>query len=137
MLKPCNFYTLPSYALTGGNMSNKPWWLNLLVNILVIDAVIIAIVLVWSWVVADFSTISLSNRFFMCGMAVIVIGILSVYGYKSYLGNFSTTYAQSVSDMNLSERTSLMMKDLYQGYGFSMTMFLSGGLAILASVLIA
>jgi len=66
-----------------------------------------------------------------------VIGVFSVYGYKSYLGNFSTTYAQSVSDMNLSERTNRMVKDLYQGYGFSIMMFLSGGVVILISVLIA
>lgn len=118
-------------------MSGKPWWLNLLVNILVIDIAIAAAVLVWSWIVADFSTISLSNRFFICGTAVIVIGVFSIYGYKTYLGNFSTTYAQTVSDMNLSERTDLMMKDLYRGYGFSIMMFLSGGVTFLASVLIA
>jgi len=118
-------------------MSRKPWWLSLLVNILVIDIAIAVVVLVWSWIVADFSTISLSNRFFICGTAVIVIGVFSIYGYKTYLGNFSTIYAQTVSDMNLSERTDLMMKDLYHGYGFSIMMFLSGGVAILASVLIA
>ena len=118
-------------------MSRKPWWLNLLVNILVIDIAIAVVVLVWSWIVADFSTISLSNRFFICGTAVIVIGVFSIYGYKTHLGNFSTIYAQTVSDMNLSERTDLMMKDLYRGYGFSIMMFLSGSLAILASVLLA
>ena len=63
MLKPCNFYTFPSYALNGENLSNKPWWLNLLVNILVVDVIITVIVLAWSWIVADFSPISLSNRF--------------------------------------------------------------------------
>ncbi len=118
-------------------MCGKPWWLNLLVNILVIDFIVTAVVLVWSWIVADFSTTSLSNRFFMCGMAVIVIGVFSICGYKTYLGNFSMIYAQTVSDMNLSERTSLMVKDLYRGYSFSIMMFLSGSLAILASVLIA
>jgi hypothetical protein len=118
-------------------MSGKPWWLNLLVNILVIDIVIAAVVLVWSWIVADFSTISLSNRFFICGTAVIVFGMFSIYGYKASLGNFSTTYAQTVSDMNLAERTDLMMKDMYHSYGFSIMMFLSGGVAILASILIA
>jgi hypothetical protein len=116
-------------------MSGKPWLLNLLVNILVIDVIVTAVVLVWSWIVADFSTISLSNRFFMCGMAV--IGVFSICGYKTYLGNFSMIYAQTVSDMNLSERTNLMAKDLYRGYSFSIMMFLSGSLAILASVLIA
>ena len=30
-----------------------------------------------------------------------------------------------------------MMKDLYRGYGFSIIMFLSGGVAILTSVLLA
>ena len=118
-------------------MAKKPSWLNLLVSILLVDLIIAVIVFVWSWVVADFSGISLSNRFFICGMAVIVLGVFSVCGYKSYLGNFSTLYAQSVSDMNLSERTNLMMKDLYRGYGFSIIMFLSGGLAILTSVLLA
>jgi hypothetical protein len=118
-------------------VSGKPWWLNLLVNILVIDIVIAAAVLVWSWIVADFSTISLSNRFFICGTAVIVFGMFSIYGYKTSLDDFSTVYAQTVSDMNLSERTDLMMKDLYRGYGFSIMMFLSGGVAILVSVLIA
>ena len=118
-------------------MSNKPWWLTLLASILLVDLIIAVVVLVWSWVVADFSAISLSNRFFICGMAVIVLGVFGVCGYKSYLGNFSTTYAQSVSDMNLSERTNLMMKDLYRGYGFSIMMFLSGGVAILTSILIA
>jgi hypothetical protein len=117
-------------------MSGKPWWLNLLVNILVIDMALAAVVLVWSWIVADFSTISLSNRFFICGMVIIVIGIFSIYGYKAYLNDFSTIYAQTVSDMNLSERTDLMMKDLYRGYSFSIRMFLSGSLAILASVLL-
>jgi hypothetical protein len=116
-------------------MSGKPWLLNLLVNILVIDVIVTAVVLVWSWIVADFSTISLSNRFFMCGMAV--IGVFLICGYKTHLGNFSTIYAQTVSDMNLSERTDLMMKDLYRDYGFSIMMFLSGSVAILASVLIA
>jgi hypothetical protein len=118
-------------------MSKKPWWLNLLVGILLVELIIAVIVFVWSWVFADFSVISLSNRFFICGMAVIVLGVFSVCGYKSYLGNFSMVYAQSVSDVNLSERTNLMMKDLYRGYGFSIMMFLSGGLAILTSVLLA
>ena len=118
-------------------MSNKPWPLTLIVRILLVDLIIAVVILVWSWVVDDFGAISLSNRFFICGMAVIVLGVFSVCGYKGYLGNFSTIYAQSVSDMNLSERTDLMMKDLYQGYGFSIMMFLSGGAAILTSVLLA
>ena len=118
-------------------MSNKPWRLNLLLNILLVDTIIAGIVLAWSWAAADFSAISLSNRFFICGMGVIVLGVLGIYGYKSYLGDFSATYAQSVSDMNIAERTNLMMKDLHRAYGFSFLMFLSGGLAVLASVLIA
>jgi len=118
-------------------MFHKPWWLNLLVSILLVDLVIAVVVLVWSWVVADFSIIPLSNRFFICGMAVIVLGVFSICGYKSYLGNFSTIYAQSVSDMNRSERANLMMKDLHRGYGFSILMFLSGAVAILTSVLLA
>ena len=118
-------------------MAKKPSWLNLLISIVLVDLIIAAIALVWSWVVDDFSAISLSNRFFICGMAVIVLGVFSVFGYKNYLGDFSMIYAQSVSDMNLSERTNLMMKDLYRGYGFSIIMFLSGGLAILISVLLA
>ena len=137
MLEACNFDPFPSYALNGGNMSNKPWWLNLLLNILLVEIILAGIVLAWSWIVADFSAISLSNRFFICGMAVIVLGVFGLYGYKSYLGNFSMTYAQSVSTMNISERTQLMMKDLYRGYGFSIMMFLCGGLALLVSVLIA
>ncbi|HLE90509.1 MAG TPA: hypothetical protein VI753_05110 [Anaerolineales bacterium] len=118
-------------------MSNKPWWLNLFLNTLLIDIISAGIVLAWSWIAADFGAVSLSNRFFMCGITANVIGMFSIYGYKSYLGNFSMTYAQSVSEMNIAERTHLMVKDLHQGYGFSIMMFLSGGLAILVSVLIA
>lgn len=118
-------------------MSIKPWWLNLLLSVLLIETIIAGIVLVWSWIAADFSAVSLSNRFFICGVAAILIGVLGIFGYKTYLGNFSMTYAQSVSDMNIPERTSLMMKDLYQGYGFSIKMVLSGGLAILIALLVA
>ncbi len=118
-------------------MSNKPWWLNLFLNTLLVDLLIAGIVMVWSWIVADFSAVSLSDRFFICGIAVVVVGVFGIFGYKAYLGNFSMTYSQSVSDMNTAERTNLMMKDLFRGYGFSIVMFIAGGLAILAAVLVS
>ncbi|MCK6539849.1 MAG: hypothetical protein L6Q26_07310 [Anaerolineales bacterium] len=118
-------------------MSNKPWWLILFLNVLLIDVLLAGIVMAWSWIAADFSVVSMSNRFFICGIAVIVIGVFGIHGYKTYLGNFSMTYSQSVSDMNTAERTSLMMKDLLRGYGFSIVMFIAGGLAILAAVLVS
>lgn len=118
-------------------MSNKPWWLNLILSALLVDVLIAGIVLAWSWIAADFSAVSLSNRFFICGIAVIVIGVFGIYGYKNYLGNFPMAYSQSVSDMNIAERTNLMMKDLFRGYGFSIVMFIAGGLAILTAVLVS
>ena len=118
-------------------MAKLSRWLNLLFKIVLVDIMITGVVLAWSWIAPDFSVVSLSNRFCLCGIAAIILCVVSVYGDKSVLGNFSMTYAQSVSEMNMAERTSLMMKDLYRGYGFAITMFLSGSLAILAAVLIA
>jgi len=116
---------------------NKPWWLDLFLKVMFVEAVFVGVVMGWSWIASDFDAVSLSNRFFMCGMVAGILSAFSIYGNKSYLGNFSVTYAQSVSDMNMAERTNRMMKNMYRGYRFSVIMFLSGALAILMAVLIA
>src|SRR6185312_7390254 len=71
-LKLATSFKLVSYAGMEEIMSKLPWWLNLLVKIMVVDLVIALFALGWSWLTKDSSLISLSNRFFLGGAVAIL-----------------------------------------------------------------
>lgn len=77
-----------------------------------------------------------SNGFFICGSAVGLLGLLTVLGSYRSRANFGIQYSQSTSDMNLSERAKLWVKDLNQGYNALIVGVVSGALLIGISVLV-
>lgn len=77
-----------------------------------------------------------SNGMFVVGSAVIIFGLLAVWGGFTSRGDFAMTYSQSVSDMSLPERTRLWMLDSLRGYHVVAVMTFCGILMIGLAVLI-
>ena len=77
-----------------------------------------------------------SNGLFVVGAAVIIFGLLAVWGGFTSRGNFAMTYAQSVSDMSLAERSKLWMVDALRGYNVVTTCAVCGALLIGLSILV-
>jgi hypothetical protein len=73
---------------------------------------------------------------FAMGSAVIIFGLLAVWGGFTSRGNFAINYSQSVSDMSLLERGKLWMVDSLRGYQTVAVMTVCGVLMIGLSVLI-
>jgi hypothetical protein len=115
-------------------MSKLPWWLNLLVKILIVDLGIALFVAVWSWMVHDFGLISLSNRFFVGGVIVVLISLASNLGNFENRSNWQQILAQSAGQVNLTERNQRMMADMVQVYALAFVMIPAGLTAILISV---
>jgi hypothetical protein len=103
----------------------------------------LALALVISLLVALFGAVSgwrtatqFSNAVFVVGSAVIIFGLLAVWGGFTSRGDFAMTYAQSVSDMSLSERVKLWVFDSLRGYHVVLVASICGALMIGLSVLI-
>jgi hypothetical protein len=77
-----------------------------------------------------------SNGMFAMGSAVIIFGLLAVWGGFTSRGSFAINYSQSVSDMSLLERGKLWMVDSLRGYQAVAVMTVCGVLMIGLSVLI-
>jgi hypothetical protein len=77
-----------------------------------------------------------SNGMFVMGSAVIIFGLLAVWGGFTSRGSFAITYAQSVSDMSMLERGKLWMIDSLRGYQTVGVMAVCGLLLIAISVFI-
>src|SRR5574338_711302 len=81
------------------------------------------------------TAVQFSNGLFVTGSAVIILGLLAVWGGFTARGNFAITYAQSVSDMSIAERGKLWMLDSLRGYNALVVATISGVLLIGLAVL--
>ncbi len=90
----------------------------------------------YGWIAGWHSATEFSNGMFVTGSAVVIFGMLSVWGGFTSRGNFEMTYAQSVSDMSLSERAKLWATDALRGYNVLIVAAIIGALMIGLSVLI-
>ena len=117
-------------------MSKLPWWLNLFIKILLIDLVIAPFVAVWSFIVKDFGTISLSKRFFAGGAMAILISLASGMGNWENRSDWRQMLAQSAGQANLGERNHQMMADIVQVYALAFVLIPAGLIAILIAALL-
>jgi len=93
------------------------------------------LVALFGWISGWKTATQFSNGLFVTGAAVIIFGMLSVWGGFTSRGNFAITYAQTASEMSLSERAKLLYTDVLRGYNVVITATIIGaaliGLAIL------
>ena len=135
-LKLATSFKLVSYAGMEEIMSKLPWWLNLLVKIMVVDLVIALFALGWSWLTKDSSLISLSNRFFLGGAVAILICLASGMGNWENRSKWQQMLGRSAGDANLNERNQQMLAEITQIYSLSLVMIPAGAIAILVAVLV-
>ena len=117
-------------------MSKLPWWLGLLVKILIVDIVIALLVAAWSWIAGDFSAVALSNRFFAGGAIVILISLASGLGNWGNRSDWRQMLAQSAGQANLAERNQRMVSDIVQIYALALVMIPAGAIAVLVAILV-
>jgi hypothetical protein len=115
-------------------MSKSPRWLNMAGKILLVDLLITIFVAGWSWLTKDFGSLSLSNRFFIGGVIVVLISLASGLGNFQNRSDWKQLLAQSAGQANLNERTQRMMADMLQVYGLAFVMVPAGLIAILIAV---
>ena len=93
------------------------------------------LVLLVGWIVGWHTATEFSNGMFVTGSAIIIFGLLSVWGGFTSRGSFAITYAQSTGDMSLAERAKLWTIDSLRGYNVIVVTTIIGlimiGLAIL------
>jgi hypothetical protein len=97
--------------------------------------VIGVLVALFGWVSGWKAAVEFSNGMFVTGSAIIVFGILSMWGGFTSRGNFAQTYAQTASDMSLPERAKLIYLDVLRGYNVVITCTIIGVVLIGLSVL--
>lgn len=117
-------------------MTKLPWWLNFIVKILLVQLAISLLVGGWSLLKLDFSLLSLSNRFFMSGVLVILISLAAGMGNLGNRSEGKQIYAQSAGQADLTERTKLMMADMTRVYGLAVVMLPAGLTALLIAVIL-
>ena len=113
-----------------------PGLMRMLVTAAVLAALIGLLVTLVGLVSGWRMAILYSNGMFVTGSAVIIFGLLSVWGGFTARGSFAITYAQSVSDMSILERGKLWMLDSLRGYNVVVVTTLCGVLLIGLSMLI-
>ena len=94
------------------------------------------LVALYGFIVGWRTAVHFSNGMFVVGSAVIIFGLLAVWGGFTSRGDFAMTYSQSVSDMSLPERTRLWVLDSLRGYNVVAVMTFCGILMIGLAVLI-
>lgn len=117
-------------------MSRLPWWLKVVLKILLVDLFIALVVAGWSWIAKDFGLVPLSDRFFVGGVAVILFSLASGAGNWGNRSDWRQMMAQSAAQANLEERNTQMMKDIAQVYALAFVLVPAGLIAILAAVLL-
>ena len=117
-------------------MAKLPWWLNVILKILLVDAIIAFVVLGWSWIMKDFEIVSLSNRFFVGGAIVVLISFAASWGNLGNRSDWRQIMAQSAGQANLPERNARMMADIAQVHALAFVMVPAGLIAILIAVLL-
>ena len=108
----------------------------MLVTAAVLAVIISLLVSLFGLVSGWRTSILFSNGMFVTGSAVIIFGLLSVWGGFTARGSFAITYAQSVSDMSILERGKLWMLDSLRGYNVVVVTTVCGVLLIGLSILI-
>lgn len=137
MPKTCNLsQALLVCCIVEAVMTKSPWWLKLFIQILLVDLVLALLVLGWSWITKDFSTVSLSNRFFMGGVLAILISLSSGLGNFENRSDWRQMLAQSAGQANLAERNQRMMADIVQVYALAFIMVPAGLIAILIAIVL-
>lgn len=109
---------------------------QMLIIIPLITVVIGSAVALIGWIAGWQTSTQFSNGFFISGSAVGLLGLLTVLGGYRARSNFEIQYSQSISDMNLSERAKLWIKDLNQGYNALIVCIASGALLIGLAILV-
>ena len=93
------------------------------------------LVALFGWISGWKTATQFSNGLFVTGAAIIIFGMLTVWGGFTSRGNFALTYVQSASEMSLPERARLLYTDVLRGYNVVITATIIGaaliGLAIL------
>jgi hypothetical protein len=117
-------------------MSKLPWWLILVVKILLVDVLIALLVAAWSWIAGDFSPIGISNCFFSGGILMILISLASGLGNWGNRSDWRQMLAQSAGQANLAERGQRMAADIVQVYALTFVLIPAGLGAILVAVLV-
>jgi hypothetical protein len=117
-------------------MTKLPWWLNLLVKILIVDLGIALFVAVWSWIAKDFTLVALSNRFFVGGGIAILVSLASSLGNYENRSDWRQIFAQSAGNASLSERNQRMIADMVQVYALAFVLVPAGLIAILIAVVL-
>ena len=117
-------------------MAKLPWWLNIIIKILIVDIIITLAVLVWSWLTKDFGMVSLSNRFFIGGIVAVMISIASGLGNWGHRTNWQQMLAQSATHANQTERNAQMMSDITKIYALTFVMIPAGLIAIVIAVIL-
>jgi hypothetical protein len=88
------------------------------------------VVLVLGYILGWHELVTYSNAFFWAGAIWVVIGVFSVTSGFQQRANFGMTYAQTVSDANISERNQQMDADITERYGAMIFMTVTGLLLI-------
>ncbi|MFZ5880310.1 MAG: hypothetical protein ACOY0R_13140 [Chloroflexota bacterium] len=87
------------------------------------------------WVSGWRTSTEFSNGFFLAGSAVIIFGLLALWGGFTSRGDFALTYTQTASDMPLGERAKWMATEVLRGYNVVVTTALIGLVMIGMSIL--
>ena len=77
-----------------------------------------------------------SDGLFVTGSAIIIFGLLSVWGGFTMRGNFDVTYAQTASDASLPERAKQWSLDVLRGYNVLATTAIIGVVVLALSILV-
>ncbi len=77
-----------------------------------------------------------SDGLFVTGSAIIIFGLLSVWGGFTMRGNFAVTYAQTASDASLPERAKQWSLDVLRGYNVLATTAIIGVVVLALSILV-
>lgn len=88
------------------------------------------------WLSGWRTIVEFSDGLFLAGSAVIIFGLLSLWGGFTSRGSFALTYAQTASDLSLGERAKQLAIDVLRGYNVVATMTVIGGVMILLSILL-
>jgi hypothetical protein len=102
--------------------------LRLVRIVLGLTTLVSLIVLVFGLVSQWNTPVQFSNGFFIAGVLVIVLGLVSVAGGYDQRAEFNILYAQTMGESSLAERTQRMMAEIDQRYG---TMIILVGVGIL------
>lgn len=115
---------------TDTSSNNKEMAKHMLILIPAITIIVGGLTSLIGWIAGWHTTVQFSNGLFVAGSAVGLIGLLAVLGGYRARASFGIQYSQSTSDMNLSERTKMWVKDINQGYNALIVGVVSGALLI-------